>query len=183
MSGTAWFLSPTSMVTVEHVVASMNLSDQSWKPLEIWTGANKQSIPARVRRLVGSHVEKIAILELRVPFPYAQGFQLRGDPLLPEEHLISLAYPDDHLRVAGGRFVQYGEGGKFAGMALLELYDGDDRLVLDYGSSGAPVFDCAGRVAAVVSKLFEHSLYVAYNATPYALGKSKCRFLAHRTSE
>jgi len=63
------------------------------------------------------------------------------------------------LRVAGGRFVQYGEGDKFAGMALLEMYDGDDRLVLDYGSSGAPVFDCAGRVAAVVSKLFVTSIH------------------------
>ena len=159
MSGTAWFLSPTSIVTVEHVATAMNLSDHIWKPLEIWTGENKQSIAARIRRLVGSRVEKIALLELQGPFPHAQGFQLRAAPLLPQEHLVSLAYPDDHLRVAGGRFVQYGEGDKFAGMALLEMYDGDDRLVLDYGSSGAPVFDCAGRVAAVVSKLFVTSIH------------------------
>jgi hypothetical protein len=36
-------------------------------------------------------------------------------------------------------------------MALLEMYDGDDRLVLDHGASGAPVFDCMGRIVAVVS--------------------------------
>src|SRR5258707_14632837 len=29
--GTGWFLSPTSLVTVEHVAAAMNLADQSWK--------------------------------------------------------------------------------------------------------------------------------------------------------
>jgi hypothetical protein len=30
--------------------------------------------------------------------------------------------------------------------------------VLDHGASGAPVFDCAGRVAAVVSNLFMTSM-------------------------
>ena len=29
--GTAWFLSPTSMVTAEHVAAAMELSTQDWK--------------------------------------------------------------------------------------------------------------------------------------------------------
>ena len=38
----------------------------------------------------------------------------------------------------------------FAGTALLEMYDGNDRLVLDHGASGAPVVDCEGRVVAVV---------------------------------
>jgi hypothetical protein len=50
--------------------------------------------------------------------------------------------------------VQYGDGVRLAGTALLELYDGNDRHVLDHGSSGAPVFDCTGRVVAVVDNLF-----------------------------
>ena len=50
--------------------------------------------------------------------------------------------------------MKYGDGDKFAGMALLEMYDGDDRLVLDHGASGAPVFDCTGHEVAVVSNLF-----------------------------
>jgi hypothetical protein len=33
---------------------------------------------------------------------------------------------------------------------LLEMYDGNDRLVLDHGASGAPVVDCSGQVVAVV---------------------------------
>jgi Trypsin-like peptidase domain len=152
--GTGWFLSPTSLVTVEHVAAAMNLSDQSWRQVEIWEGENKQSVLARIQRLAGSSAERIAVLELQTAFSGAESFQLRMEPLVAEEPVVSLAYPGNRLRVAGGRFVQYGDSGKFAGTALLELYDGDDRLVLDHGASGAPVVDCAGRVVAVVSNLF-----------------------------
>ena len=72
--------------------------------------------------------------------------------------MVSLAYPKNRLRFAGGRFVEYGGGEKFAGTALLELYDGDDRLVLDHGASGAPVLDCEGRVVALVSNLFTQTM-------------------------
>ena len=75
------------------------------------------------------------------------------EPLVPEEPLVSLAYPNDALRFAGGRFVKYGDSGRLAGLALLEMYDGNDRLVLDHGASGAPVLDCEGKVVAVVSTL------------------------------
>jgi hypothetical protein len=154
ISGTGWFLSPTSMVTVEHVVASMGLSEQNWKEIDIRKEENKRSIPARIRHLAGSYAEKIAVLELRTAFSDAQAFQLRMEPLVPEEPVLSLAYPGDRPRAAGGRFVRYGEGDRLAGTALLEMYDGKDRLVLDHGASGAPVVDCVGRVVAVVSNLF-----------------------------
>jgi hypothetical protein len=153
-SGTGWFLSPALMVTVGHVAASMNLSDHSWKQIEIWTGERKRSLPVRIEHLVDSYPEKIAVLKLQTTFSDVQGFQLRTEPLAREESVVSLAYPDDHLRIVGGRFVRYDEGDRFAGAALLEMYDGNDRLALDYGASGAPVVDCAGRVVAVVSKLF-----------------------------
>ena len=152
--GTGWFLSPTLLVTVEHVTAAMNLSDQSWKRVEIWGEKFKQSIPARIQRLAGSSAERIAVLELQTAFSGAESLTLRMDPLVAEEPLVSVAYPGDRRRVAGGRFVQYGDSGSLAGTALLELYDGNDRLVLDHGASGAPVLDCEGRVVAVVSNLF-----------------------------
>jgi Trypsin-like peptidase domain len=159
MSGTGWFLTPMSIVTVEHVAASMNLSERNWKQLEFWTGAYKRSVPVRIERLVGASTERLAVLELQTEFPGVPGLQPRAGPLLPEEPVVSLAYPDEHMRVVTGRFVQYGRDDKFAGMALLEMSDGDDRLALDYGSSGAPVVDCTGRVAAVVSKLFVSTIH------------------------
>jgi hypothetical protein len=98
------------------------------------------------------------VLELQTAFQGAQGLHVRVGRLVPEEPAVSLAYPGNRQRVAGGRFVRYGDGGKLAGMALFELYDGSDRLVLDSGASGAPVFDCEGRVVAVVSNLFTSTL-------------------------
>src|SRR5262245_944858 len=151
--GTGWFLSPTSVVTAEHVVAAMNLSDRDWKHVKIRGGNNGLSIPARIQRLAGSYAEKIAVLELRSAFPGVHGFALRMERLVPNEPVVSIAYPGDSLRVAGGRFERYGDSSKFAGTALLEMYDGNDRLVLDHGASGAPVLDCGGRVVAVVSNL------------------------------
>jgi hypothetical protein len=47
---------------------------------------------------------------------------------------------------------------RFAGTALLEMHDGNDRLVLDHGASGAPVLDCEGRVVAVVSTLITQTI-------------------------
>jgi Trypsin-like peptidase domain len=153
VSGTAWFLSPTSMATVEHVVTSMNLSDQSWKQVEIRTGESKQTVLMRIRQVAGSSAEKIAVVEMQTALSGAQALQLRMEPLAPEELVVSIAYPGDRLRVASGRFVRYGDTEKFAGTALLEMYDGKDRLVLDHGASGAPVVDCSGRTVAVVSNL------------------------------
>jgi len=151
--GTGWFLSPTAMVTVEHVAAAMKLSDQDWKHVEIAKGDSKLSTPARVHRVAGSYAQKLAVIELETAHSDAPGFQLRMEPLIPEEPVVSLAYPGGNLRVVGGRFVQYGDGDRLAGTALLEMYEGNDRLVLDHGSSGAPVLDCSGRVVAVVSNL------------------------------
>ena len=152
--GTAWLLSPTTMVTVEHVTAAMRLSTQDWTQIEVQRAESKQSILMRVQHVSGSYAEKIAVLQLRTAFGDAPGFRVRTEPLIPEERVVSLAYPGGRLRLAEGRFVQYGDSDRLAGMALLEMYDGNDRLVLDSGASGAPVFDCAGRVAAVVGNLF-----------------------------
>ena len=156
--GTAWFLSPTSMVTAEHVATAMRLSDQDWKQVETLEGENKRSIAVRIRRLAGSHAEKIAVLELRAAYPSAQSLQVRMEPLVAEEQITSLAYPSSRLRFAAGRFVKYGDSDRVTGAALLEMYDGDDRLALDHGASGAPVLDCDGRVVAVVSNLFTQTL-------------------------
>lgn len=151
--GTGWFLSPQLIVTAAHVVEAMHLSADDWKEIEIRERESRESILARILRLAGSRGEKMAVLELKTAFPNAVALRIRTDRLIPEEHIVSLAYPKSQLRFAGGRFVQYGADERFAGAALLELHDGNDRLVLDHGASGAPVLDCEGRVVAVVSTL------------------------------
>lgn len=162
--GTAWFLSGMSIVTAEHVAAAMDLSHQSWKKIEIRERGNKQSIAVRILRVAGIHAEKLAVLELQTHFSGAQGLQIRMKPLAPEEQVVSLAYPGSRLRLAGGRFVRYGDSENLTGAALLEMYDGDNRLVLDHGASGAPVLDCEGRVVAIVSNIFTQILQFPFEA-------------------
>jgi hypothetical protein len=151
IAGTGWFQSPTTIVTVEHVAVAMGLSPQDWKPISITDGADSQSSSARIQRIAGRRAEKLAVLELQTAIPVARKVEIRRSPLAPEQRLVTLAYPHERPHVVGGRFVQYGTDGKLAGMALLEMYDGNHRLAIDHGASGAPVFDCEGRVAAVIS--------------------------------
>src|SRR5262249_54950729 len=53
IQGTGWFRSTTVIVTVEHVVASMGLSTESWKILTIQDGLENHSIPVRIQRVAG----------------------------------------------------------------------------------------------------------------------------------
>ena len=162
--GTAWFLSPTSIVTAEHVATAMRLSEHDWKPVEVLEGENKKSIAVRMLRQAGSGSEKISVLQLREAYAGAQDLQVRMEPMAAEERVVSLAYPGNRLRFAAGRFVRYGDSDKVAGAALFEMYDGDDRLVLDHGASGAPVLDCNGHVVAVVSNLYTQTLQLQFRA-------------------
>jgi Trypsin-like peptidase domain len=156
--GTGWFLAPRLIVTAAHVAEAMRLSAQEWKDIETRDGDSKSSVRVRILRLAGSNAEKIAVLELQAAIPGAAVLQSRTEPLMPDEQLVSLAYPNNQLRFAGGRFVRYGDDDRLAGTALLEMHDGNDRLVLDHGASGAAVLDCEGRVVAVVSILMTQTI-------------------------
>ena len=156
--GTGWFLSPQLMVTAAHVADAMHLSTHDWKELEFRERENTMLIPTRIRRFEGSYSERMAVLDLGTAFPSATSLSVRAEPLVPDERVVSIAYPNSHLRFAEGRFVNYGADEKLSGAALLEMHDGNDRLVLDHGASGAPVLDCQGRVVAVVSTLITQTL-------------------------
>jgi len=160
--GTAWFQSPTTIVTAAHVASGMKLSTQEWKSLKLEDGADSQSIFVRIRRLAGGHAEKLAELELQTAVSNARSVAIRMSPLVPEDRVVTFAYPNQRLRVVAGRFVHYPDNGRLAGTALFEIYEGDNRLVIDHGASGAPVFDCEGRVAAVISTVITQTL-----ATPF----------------
>ena len=92
--GTGWFLSPRLIVTAAHVAEAMHLSVQDWKEIEIRERESKVSLPARILHLAGSHTEKMAVLELRTSFPGAAALPIRTEPLVPEELVVSLAYPN-----------------------------------------------------------------------------------------
>jgi len=158
--GTAWFMSPTIIVTAGHVADAMRLSMQDWKPVEIADGDHRESMPARIQRLVGAHPEKLAVIELREAVSGIRSIEIRTAPLVPDEKVVTFANPDGRPRLVNGRFVQFGDG-KLAGTALLEMFEGNDRLAVDHGASGAPVLDCEGRVAAIVSLVFTQTLYWA----------------------
>jgi hypothetical protein len=161
IQGSGWFLSPTTLVTVAHVATAMNLPTQDWKPMEIRDGNETRSIPARISRLVGHGAEKLAVIELQTAAPAARILELRQAPLAPDEDVVAPAYPDGRLRFVSGRFDRYSDDGERAGAALLEMYDGNNRLAIDHGASGAPVIDCHGRVAAVVDSVVTQTLAIA----------------------
>jgi Trypsin-like peptidase domain len=151
IQGTGWFRSPTSLVTVEHVVAAMGLSTEEWKVLTIQDVAESHSIGVRIQRVAGAGPEKLVVLELQTAISTARSVPIRMSPLVPDDRIVTMAYPNRQRRAVTGRFVQYATDGKLAGTGLLEIYEGNNRLVIDHGASGAPVFDCEGRIAAVIS--------------------------------
>jgi hypothetical protein len=153
VAGSGWFLAPRLLVTVAHVAEGMRLSEREWKPVEFREGDAVEKIDVRMQRIVGAGREKIALIETAAPLKGARPLVLRKEPLVADEPVISRAYRPDSVRTAQGRFVEYSTHAKFAGGALFEIYDGNDRMALDYGASGAPVLDCSGRVVAVVANL------------------------------
>jgi hypothetical protein len=100
--GTGWFLSPTSIITVGHVASAMRLSDQDWKNIEVVDGDIQKTTPARILRLAGSRSENMAVLELRSEVAGARVLPTRMELLLPDEAVMSLAYPAHQLRFARG---------------------------------------------------------------------------------
>lgn len=156
--GTGWFLSPELIVTAAHVAEAMRLSALEPKEIELGQTENMQSAAVRILRIVGPAPEKLAILELERTIPDALVLRVRREQLHAREPVVSIAYPNGQQRYARGSFVEYAAGGNLLGAALLEMADGNDRLVLDHGSSGAPVLDCQGQVAAVVSTLITQTL-------------------------
>ena len=107
-------------------------------------------------------MEKLAVLELQTAISAARSAAIRMSPLAPDDRVVALSYPNHQPRFVGGRFVQYVGDGRLAGAALLEMHDGNNRLVIDHGASGAPVFDCEGRIAAVISTVITQILQTPF---------------------
>lgn len=160
ITGTGWFLSETTIVTAAHVTDAMKLSERDWKMLEISGDKSGQRIGARLLRVAGDQVERLAVIELQHAVAAAQPVAIRKEPLVPEEQVMTFVYEEGVPHPVSGRFVRFGDE-RLAGTALLEMFEGDNRLAIDHGASGAPVLDCEGRVAAVISNVFTQTLAFA----------------------
>ena len=121
---TAWFQSPTTIITAAHVASGMHLSTEEWKSVSIKDDLEGQSNSVRMQRVVGSYAEKSAVLELQTAVPNARSVAIRMLPLMPDDRVVTLAYPNDRLNTVAGRFVQYADTGRLAGTALLEIFEG-----------------------------------------------------------
>src|SRR4029078_3701233 len=99
--------------------------------------------------LAVGNAEKLAELELQTAVSNARSVAIRMSPLVPEDRVVTFAYPNQRRRVVAGRFVHYPDNGRLAGTALFEIYEGDNRLVIDHGGCGAAVLDWRGRVSGV----------------------------------
>jgi hypothetical protein len=162
IQGTGWFQSANAVVTVEHVALAMGLSTEVWKHITVQNNYETLSIPVRIRLVIGNVGEKLVLLELQSPVPSARTVIFRSSPLEADERLTAIAYPHSDLKPVSGRFVRYATDAPLAGAALLEMYDGDDRLAIDHGASGAPVFDCEGRVTAVISTIMTQTMRMPF---------------------
>src|SRR5262245_126293 len=98
IQGSAWFHTPNTIVTVEHVVTEMGLSTQEWKLLDIRAGADIQKISARILRFAGGRFERLAVIELQAAAPGARSAEIRMSPLSPEDRVLTIAYLQDDRR-------------------------------------------------------------------------------------
>jgi hypothetical protein len=167
---TAWFYtSPKLLVTAAHFAS--DLSDDTWQDAELWQESRDgepgmtASVQLRVvsQRPAAGHASgpvpvstvenDVAILELRDPFPNAQALDIQPEPPAVDENVLVLGYPRGRMQAARSTVRQMREPGRFDGLTLLEV-QGDNRLLLSGGASGAPVLDCRnGRVVAVLNGL------------------------------
>jgi trypsin-like peptidase len=168
---TAWFYSSTRyLVSIAHFVDDAPaLPRGEWRKVDVQQRDVTVQADARLLTVVKALPEGLALFELREPFPNADALKLREQSLSRNEPVRSVAYLKGRLRFAKGRFSEimsmmvddiprdHPFGKVQPGSGLFEMWDieehNNDRFVLDHGASGAPIVDCEGNVAAVVSSL------------------------------
>jgi hypothetical protein len=178
--GSAWFLSSTHLVTINHVVTAQKLTKQ-WKEVTLRWGdevgqmwKHELKTQARIVKVVRTGmIEPIVIVEIEDAIPWAQVPKIRKKPLANNERVIGLGFK-------GGTLLKFGIGRVVATTTKeirLEMTDGKTRMKFTSGTSGCPFFDCAGQVVAMLSEkrggLFGRTNNVAVSASALLHSKWK----------
>lgn len=167
-AATAWFFrSDRCLVTAGHVIDGMPFSKTNWTKVDICQQAygseDRRTNHSRVRIIesVKTRAENIIVLELKEPFIGARVLDIRREPMTNGSPIVSLAYPHGHICFARGIFHGIApknyQDVRIINFALLEMYSDSDRLILDHGSSGAPILDDDGRVVAILGGMMRYA--------------------------
>lgn len=159
--GTAWFYeNATTLVTNVHLVKGLRLKKNKWLVVRL-SQAHKlrragESRHIKVRVIKMDRANDLALLRLQRPFQGAVALRLRTTPPKAQERLFGLGYTGGKLRFVNGSVWIQSSVAEYAVSTemYLELADGKDRLGIYDGASGGPIFDCGGRVLAVVKATF-----------------------------
>lgn len=170
--GTGVFVTPSRIATVEHVVPDSlitrgDMVTVGWS-LEIGESVVEYlELPiVEVEYIDTGLSERIALIELQAGILGRTAVGIRYAPLLEREPVFGIGYRDEVLQFVNGRHFlpktaqEAGSGETSTPPLFFELahWEELDRLVFDYGSSGAPIFDCDGMVVAFVSQVITQNI-------------------------
>ena len=162
--GSAWFISDTHIVTVEHVAQLLLLSSHEWRSIAVGQqrlGDERFSIhhmPMRVAQVYHDDLaEPIFVLEMQRKLPWkVRTLRARTRPLEDREPTSGIGYTRGILNVGVGHYYE-----RIPGWAKDDLHDeryasfvmtdGTKLRALDSGASGGPILDCMGEVVGALS--------------------------------
>lgn len=176
-SGSGWRFGANHIATIGHVTLSMKLSPDTWKNITIKVSEAEYGAPVTIletqARLVyfgREHSNEVAaVIELKDPLPerVTRG-KVRFTPLENKEPVMAAGYVKNQLRLATGKLAfpeEESEGSSKEAVPKhllpFNLTDDDkhDRLAIDHGASGGPIFDCEGNVVAISAKIATQDLH------------------------
>lgn len=177
--GTGWFLNKRTLTLVEHVATGAKFT-HDWKVVRLfWSNERdteeKSSVEVRVRIKqyvpTGVPSERLVLLELDQEVNGAAIAKLAGSPLQRNETVVAIGYLNRELRFGNGRFVLPEPTGQpdpdakppqrhlsFEVADMQRNLPAGDRYAFDHGSSGTPIFNCAGDVVAVMAAVLTKEL-------------------------
>jgi hypothetical protein len=167
LRGTVWFISRQQIVAILHEHSAV-LED--WTEITLETGNAVGFTPsettvtyARISHVIDSgSLEKLYIIDLAEIFDDSEVPRVRFGAPSDNEAVFSLTYNKRVLTLVTGRHVLPKQSTDPEQkpeppppFLMFELADPQekDRMVVDFGSSGSPIFDCNGLVVASVAKV------------------------------